>query len=94
MIPPIEPEEPTTEEFIPPTEPEEPTTEEFIPPTEPDILKGDFNGDYLWSVEDAIFLQNYLLGKENAPELALADMNNDGIINIFDLTLLKKLILA
>ncbi len=53
------------------------------------IKKGDANGDLTVDVEDAKYLQNYLLGKTNEIELG-ADFNNDKVIDSLDLVMLRE----
>jgi len=51
------------------------------------ILKNAFIG-----VADVIYLQKYLHGKQKLTqeEAQLADMNDDGVVNVYDLILLKR----
>lgn len=100
-LPPDEFIEPTTEEMpplggvdMPPNEFIETPTEEDIPPLAGDIAPpdGDVNGDGSLSVADVVSLQKWLL---NAPDAELynwraADLYNDGKLDVFDLTLMKK----
>ena len=100
-LPPDEFIEPTTEEMpplggvdMPPNEFIETPTEEDIPPLAGDIAPpdGDVNGDGSLSVADVVSLQKWLL---NAPYAELdnwraADLYNDGKLDVFDLTLMKK----
>ncbi len=55
-------------------------------------LKGDVNLDGTANGSDAEELQNYLTrnGKLTAEQKQAADMNGDGIINAFDMAMLKK----
>lgn len=84
---------PLAGEPLPPDEFIEPTTEE-MPPLAGDIAPpdGDVNGDGSLSVADVVSLQKWLL---NAPDAELdnwraADLYNDGKLDVFDLTLMKK----
>lgn len=100
-LPPDEFIEPTTEEMpplggvdMPPNEFIETPTEEDIPPLAGDIAPpdGDVNGDGSLSVADVVSLQKWLL---NAPDAELhnwraADLCEDGKLDVFDLTLMKK----
>lgn len=64
---------------------------------EPDgkvTLKGDVNGDGKVDAADAIMLKEYLLGKiKTMPCPDNAYMNDDTVIDVYDLALLKKLLL-
>ncbi len=62
--------------------------------TEPEYY-GDVTGDKTLSVEDVVLLQKHLLGL--APltaDTAHADMDQDGAVNAYDLTILKKCLLT
>lgn len=56
------------------------------------LSKGDVDFNKTVNVDDAIILQDYLLAKQKFSYLQyfLADLNNDGSVNVFDLTLLKQ----
>ena len=59
-------------------------------------LKGDVNGDKAFDICDIVALQRWLLGAEGA-ELAdwkAADLCEDGKLDVFDLTAMKKALLA
>jgi len=80
-------EQPTEEETT-----ETSTEETTDAPT--DFRKGDVNFDFEVSVLDIVTLQKYLLGHDVRIPLSYnADMNDDGIVNIYDLILLKKQLL-
>ena len=63
--------------------------------TEPPAVSGDLDGDHQLSVSDAIMIQKYLLGGQilSQEEYYLADMTNDGIVNIYDFIALKRSLL-
>lgn len=84
------PTEPETEPTAAPTEPTEALTEA---PAEP---SGDLNGDGAVTVTDVIFLQRYLLclSPLTPEEATCADLLPDGTVDIFDLAMLKRLLLA
>ena len=71
-------------------DPPEPTT-----PTHTTVLTepGDVNSDGEQSVSDIIALQKYLLGLDVEIDPAAADLNGDGVIDVFDLGLLKRRLL-
>lgn len=53
---------------------------------------GDINLDHTVDSIDKTFLDRYISGKEelNTVQLKLADMNGDGVVNVFDVNLLQK----
>ena len=53
---------------------------------------GDINLDHTVDSLDKTFLDRYISGKEelNTVQLKLADMNGDGVVNVFDVNLLQK----
>ena len=56
---------------------------------------GDVNGDNAVNVTDIVLLQKVLLGLETLPDLeafACADTTQDGVIDVFDLALLKRMV--
>ena len=54
--------------------------------------KGDLFGDGSTDIVDLIFMQKYLLGNLQLldEQHSLADINQDGIVNVVDLLLLKR----
>ena len=62
-----------------------------------DVLEpGDINADYQVNTDDVILLQNYLQKRTGFTkyQATAADLNQDGICNIFDLIALKQKLLA
>ena len=59
-------------------------------------LKGDINLDKHVSSADIVAVSQYLAGKSTLTEeeLVIADMNDDGIVNIFDQILIKRTVLT
>lgn len=56
----------------------------------PSVIKsGDANGDLKVDNADLTVLQNYILGRSKEIEIG-ADMNNDGVIDSFDMVLLRQ----
>lgn len=55
-------------------------------------LKGDANGDGIFSVADLVMLQDRILGRREmtADQLRRADMNDDGAINVIDAVIMKR----
>lgn len=80
-----------------PTEPTKPieTTAPTEPP-KPTLLKGDIDNNGQVAVLDLVALHKYLMLQQNftKEQFQIADMNQDGIVNIYDLILLKKTLLA
>ncbi|WP_028519781.1 leucine-rich repeat protein [Ruminococcus flavefaciens] len=58
----------------------------------PDQKYGDINCDNEINIADAVTLQNFILGTGDGCAHG-ADLNNDGVLDIFDLITLKKLII-
>lgn len=91
-----EPTEPPTTE-PPATEPpatEPPVTEP--PATEqqtPEKLRGDVDANGEVNVLDVVMLQKYLLGIGSLTDASQGDLNEDDVIDIFDLGLLKREVL-
>ncbi len=82
------------------TTPETTTTTETEPTeTEPPVVigavVGDIDGDNQLSVQDAVLIQKYLHGEEPLTEekFFFADVTNDGVVNIFDFIVMKKMLL-
>lgn len=61
---------------------------------EPD-LKGDTNLDGTVSIADIVLLQQYMINIQtlNENQMNISDMNNDKIINVFDVILLRRILL-
>lgn len=61
-----------------------------------DAVKGDINGDGKFNISDAVLLQKWLLAvpdtKLKGPKMA--DICKDGSIDVFDLTMMKKMLLS
>ncbi|MGN0593425.1 MAG: dockerin type I repeat-containing protein, partial [Ruminococcus sp.] len=55
---------------------------------------GDINQDGKTTITDAVALQKYLITLKTltSEQLSLADINGDGRVNTFDLSLLKQLL--
>ncbi len=53
---------------------------------------GDMNGDNEFNVADVVTFQQYLLGTSDTEvsDLKNADLNSDGLLDSFDLCLMKK----
>ena len=60
-----------------------------------DFYRGDISGNQAVDVTDIIIMQKYLSGKLKFTEryFQIADMNQDGNLNIYDFILLKKTVL-
>ncbi|MCR4646063.1 MAG: cellulase family glycosylhydrolase [Oscillospiraceae bacterium] len=93
--PSAKPTEPPTEETTEATEPEteEPTVEPTEEPTEPQQRRGDVNKDGAVNVLDVVTLQRWLLGVDTACDGEAADLDGSGEVDIFDLGLLKQIVL-
>ncbi len=67
---------------------------ETVYPSENNIPSGDVNADGIVDVKDIKALQNYLLNAGSLQNWENADMNGNQILEIFDLVLLKRLVLT
>ena len=67
-----------------PTEPE-PTTE-----PEPVKIRGDVDANGVFELSDIIMMQKYLLGVGELNDYDMGDMMEDGVLDIFDLGLMKR----
>ncbi len=57
-----------------------------------EAVKGDVNGDGILGVSDAVTLQNGLLGAQPLKYSENIDLCKDGVIDVYDLCLLKQMI--
>lgn len=59
-------------------------------------ITGDINSDGMFSIDDMVLLQKYILGKKNFTETEYhsADMNADGTVDSFDMVLMRKEIIS
>ena len=56
-----------------------------------DIIPGDVNSDGEFNIADIVSLQNFLLGNEKAlAALQAADFCGDGVIDAFDMALMRR----
>jgi len=64
--------------------------------TEPVPVPGDANMSGSVTVADVVLVQKYILSEKklNAEQAQYADMNADGAINVFDVALIKQILLA
>lgn len=56
-------------------------------------IKGDADGDGEIGVTDVVVLQKWLLGESELPNWKNADLHEDGVINIYDLLILKQMLI-
>ena len=73
-----------------PQQPTEPTT---VTEPEPQVLSGDVNNDGSVNVADLVALQQFLLGAGIIEKTEAADLCEDRIIDIYDLILLRRLLI-
>ncbi|MBQ9696827.1 MAG: dockerin type I repeat-containing protein, partial [Oscillospiraceae bacterium] len=62
--------------------------------SQPAAVRGDADANGTVSIADIIMVQKWLLNSGEITDCQNADMNADGVIDIFDLALLKHLVLA
>ena len=61
--------------------------------TEAETIKGDCNADGEFSVADVVLLQKWLLTEEKSmPDWKAADLCEDDILDVFDLCLMKRML--
>lgn len=60
---------------------------------EKETATGDINGDGEFNIADAVILQKYLLGTGELADRKNADLCQDGVIDIFDMVQMRKLIM-
>ncbi len=59
--------------------------------TVPENIRGDIDKDGNFNSDDAVLLQNWILGQNvTLPDWKAGDFNNDGRLDIFDLVLMKR----
>lgn len=63
-------------------------------PTEPQFQKGDVNEDGKVNAVDAVQMQKFLFGVASGSLKTESDLNGDGVVDAFDLALLKRMLLA
>lgn len=80
--------EPTTRDTV-----TQPATEAS---TEPLPVFGDINGDGILTIQDATFIQYYLVGgcDFSAEQMILADINGDGSVNVIDATCIQQILVG
>ncbi|MBQ8724209.1 MAG: dockerin type I repeat-containing protein, partial [Oscillospiraceae bacterium] len=59
----------------------------------PEKTEGDINGDGSCTMADNLQLQKYLVCTAEISDLTAADLNADGKVNIFDLMVLKRILM-
>lgn len=72
------------------------TTTTTTTTTEPEFIRGDVNGDGFVGIADVIIFQRWLLGCDVdhlIPNWRAADLCEDDCLNVFDLCLLKRIII-
>jgi len=76
------------------TNPSETTTTTVTTAIPKPELKGDTNLDGKVAIADIVLLQQYMVNKQMLTEnqMIISDMNNDNIVNVFDVILLKRIL--
>lgn len=57
------------------------------------VVSGDANGDGEFGISDAVILQKYLMGDGEITDWKSVDFTGDGVIDVFDLCLMKQSLL-
>ncbi len=57
-------------------------------------VKGDVNGDGVFSLADILAVQKHILGLEPLNDMSLSDADGNGQINVLDLSLFKKALIS
>ncbi len=68
----------------------EPAWKEILP----EKIRGDVNADGEFGVADVVMLQDYLLRRTSLIDSNAADLDEDGILDIFDMVSIRKLLAA
>ncbi|MCR5718582.1 MAG: discoidin domain-containing protein [Oscillospiraceae bacterium] len=79
---------------IPTEPPTEATTEPTTETTPPEPLPGDADDNGSVELADAVALQKWLHGTGTLKAPELCDLNQDGVTDVFDMALLKRLLLS
>ena len=58
-----------------------------------DPIIGDVNADGKFTIADAVMLQKWLLGSGEITDIDAGDLCADGLINIFDLNVMKNMLM-
>ena len=60
-----------------------------------ETIIGDCNNDSKFDIADVVFLQKWLLTENNTlPNWIAADLNDDGYLNVVDLSIMKNMLLS
>ncbi len=60
----------------------------------PDNIKGDVNFDGIVSLADVLMLQKALLNSGNIKSWIAGDIDENNIVNVFDLILIKRMVIG
>lgn len=60
---------------------------------QPEEIMGDVNADGIFSLSDAVMLQKWLADAGEITDIHAGDLCADGLINIFDLNVMKKMLM-
>lgn len=53
-------------------------------------VPGDVNYDWEFTIADLVMMSEYLLGKTELQNYALGDINNDGVVDVYDFVLMRQ----
>ena len=58
-----------------------------------EIIKGDLNGDGKVNIADAVLMNKFIFGENpEIPEWKSADLNDDNVVDSFDMCLIRKIL--
>ena len=60
---------------------------------QPEEIMGDVNANGIFSLADAVMLQKWLADAGEITNIHAGDLCADGLINIFDLNVMKKMLM-
>ncbi|MDE5771664.1 MAG: hypothetical protein K2I06_08590 [Ruminococcus sp.] len=66
----------------------------IVPQYQFESVKGDVNLDGEYSIADVVSMQKYILGMESLEDIKAGDVNGDGSTDVFDLCLMKNMIIS
>lgn len=62
-------------------------------PVEVSVISGDVNSNGEFNVSDVVMFQKWMTGSGNLTNWKAGDLNNDNVLNVFDLCLMRRLLI-